>query len=353
MAGEADIRAAFAQQAFYCDSLFAPLTGLVCALLGERLDRTTLIGRRVLEWPGNPAPIGDALALRVYGGLHFLVRNGTAPHLAALYPPAPLPHPDRLWDALSRLLDEERLAAWLDGPPQTNEVGRAAVLMSGLLVVAHRFGLPLRLYELGASAGLNLNLDRYRYDLGGRAAGDAASPLLLKPDWSGPPPPDARISIEDRAGVDLDPVPLPAGRERLLAYVWADQTERIARLESALEIAAIAPPRIDQGDAAEWIEAALAPEPEPGVARVVMHSVAYHYFPVDRRGRIARHIEAVGAAASAGAPLAWLRYEENEGEGRFSLRLRTWPGEDMLLAWTHPHGQSVEWLATASEPVRR
>ena len=48
MAGEADIRAAFAQQAFYCDSLFAPLTGLVCALLGERLDRTTLIGRRVL-----------------------------------------------------------------------------------------------------------------------------------------------------------------------------------------------------------------------------------------------------------------------------------------------------------------
>jgi hypothetical protein len=353
MALEADIRAAFAQQARYCDAVSAPLTGLVCALLGQRLDRSTLIGRRVLEWSGNPAPIGDALALRLCGGLHHLVRSGKAPRLAALYPPAPEPEPERLWRALLPLLDDEALAAWLDSPPQTNEVGRAAVLMSGLMVVAGRFGLPLRLYELGASAGLNLNLDRYRYDLGGRTAGDPASPLFLKPDWTGPPPPDAQVSIEARAGVDLDPVPLPAGRERLIAYVWADHSERIARLEAALEIAARAPPRIDRGDAAEWIEAALAPEPEPGVARVVMHSVAYHYFPADGRRRIAAHMEAVGATASAGAPLAWLRYEENEGEGRFSLRLRTWPGGDELLAWTHPHGRSVEWLATESEPARR
>ena len=345
MASEAHIRAAFSLQASYCDALAAPFTGLICRILGERLDRGTTIGRRILDWPGDPAPIGDALALRLCGGLHFLARSGREPTLAGLYPPAPLPDPDTLWRALLPLLDDEALELWLGSAPQTNEVGRSAVLMSGLMVIAKRFEMPLRLYELGASAGLNLNLDKYYYDLGGLSVGDPASPLLLKPKWTGEAPPDAEVRIESRCGVDLNPVPLPEGRERLMAYVWADQAERIARLGAALDIAETAPPHVEQGDAATWLEKALRAEPVPGVVRVVLHSVAFHYLPEDGRRRIAAHMVHVGSEASEEAPLAWLRYEENEGEGRFSLRLRTWPGEDRLLAWVHPHGQEVVWVA--------
>jgi hypothetical protein len=344
MEKEAAVRASFAKQADYCTALAAPFTALLCSLLGERLDRGTRLGRRVLDWPGNPAPFGDALALRLCGGLHYLVRHGAAPGLAALYPPTPPPAAETLWRELLPVLADDALLPWLDSAPQTNEVGRSAVLISGLLVVAARFGLPLRLYELGASAGLNLQLDRYRYDLGGLAAGDPASPLLLKPDWTGPTPLAADLRIAGRAGVDLSPVALPAGRERLIAYLWPDQAQRLAQLEAALALAAVDPPRVDRADAADWLEAHLPLDPEPGATRVVMHSVAFHYFPEETKRRVTARIEAAGAMATADGPLAWLRFEEQPGDGHFSLRLRTWPGEDALLAWTHPHGKSVTWL---------
>jgi hypothetical protein len=340
---EADVRASFALQAAYCRELAAPFTALLCTLLGARLDRRTRVGRHILDWPGNPAPIGDALALRLCGGLHFLARTGGAPALAALYPPAPLPDGERLWAEIEPLLDSEALDAWLGSAPQTNEVGRAAVLTAGLLVIAARFGQDLRLFELGASAGLNLNLDLYGYELGGLKAGDLGSPVQLRPDWQGPPPPAASLRIESRAGVDLNPVALPGGRERLLAYVWPDQADRLARLEAALDLATAAPPHVDQGDAADWLETRLGLV--PGVTRVVLHSVAFHYFPKDRQARIATQLEAAGAAADRTSPLAWLRYEEVAGDGRFSLRLRTWPGGEEQLAWTHPHGRSVHWLS--------
>lgn len=342
MASEAEVRASFALQAHYCTELAAPFTAMLCTLLGARLDRSRRVGQRALDWQGEPGPIGDALALRLCGGLHFLARSGSEPALAACYPPAPLPGADQLWAAVLPLLDSEKLDAWLDSAPQTNEVGRAAVLMAGLLVIADRFGLPLRLLELGASAGLNLNLDRYGYDLGGLKTGDPMSPVQLQPDWRGPPPPDAGVRIASRAGVDLNPMPLTEARRRLPAYVWADQGERLARLDAALALAAAAPPEVDQGDAADWLETRLAPA--PGVVRVVLHSVAFHYFPKDRQARIAAMMEQAGAKSTADAPLAWLRYEEVDGEGRFSLRLRSWPGGEEQLAWTHPHGKSVEWL---------
>lgn len=344
-ATEAAVRAAFARQAEWAAKLDSPFMAMLCRLLGERLDRSTEAGRRVLDWPGEADPFGDALPLRLTGGLHALVRRGDAPGLDPCYPPNALPGEEDLWAALRPMLAAPGLAAWLDGAPQTNEVGRSAVLMSGLLFVADLFPRPVELLELGASAGLNLLLDRYGYDLGGVAAGDPGSPLQLRPEWTGTPPPGARVEVRRRRGVDLRPLDVRRDGDRLLAYVWPDQARRLAQLEAALAIAAEDPPEVDRGDAADWLEARLAERQEAGTTRVVLHSIAFQYFPEESKARITESMKAAGAAATFEAPVAWLRYEHDGGE-RISLRLKAWPGgEDRLLAHCHPHGSKVEWLA--------
>jgi hypothetical protein len=344
-ATERAVRAAFARQAGWAEKLGSPLMVRLCTLLGERLDRDTEVGRRVLGWPGAADSFADALPLRLTGGLHALVRRGDAPGLADFYPPNPLPGEDAFWAALRPVLAEPDLLPWLDSAPQTNEVGRSAVLMSGLLAIAERFPQPLELLELGASAGLNLILDRYGYDLGGLSAGDRASALQLTPEWKGPPPPSSQVAVARRRGVDLNPLDPRRDGDRLLAYVWPDQLRRLAQLEAALAIAAEDPPLVEPGDAAAWTEAQLADPREAGVTRVVLHSVAFQYFPQEVKERIAAALNAAGAGATRHAPLAWLRYEHDSGDEKITLRLRTWPGEERLLAYCHPHGSSIRWVA--------
>jgi hypothetical protein len=347
-------RAALREQAQWGDRLNSPLTGLLCRLLADRLDESTEVGRAVLGWQGDPAPDKDNVPARLCAGLHFLARIGRAPELARLYPPARLPDAETLWAALAPVLagQSDALLPWLDHPPQTNEVARSAVLMAGMLVIAEGFGLPLRLFEFGSSAGLNLILDRYAYDLGGIETGDLGSPLRLRPEWHGAPPPSAKVEVASRRGVDLHPIDVRADGERLLAYVWPGHEDRRRRLEQALAIAVIDPPLVEQGDAADWLAQLLPKAAGPGAVRTIFHSVAYQYFPSAVQNRIARLIEQLGAASTPQAPLAWLRYEQQPGEPGQSLRLRTWPGEEVHLAWAHAHGARVEWLI-GSGPARR
>jgi hypothetical protein len=313
----------------------------LCSTLAERITSSNELGRRILDWPGDPTGGGDALPMRVAGALHALVREGKAPELAGCYPPNPPPSPASLWKALEPVLGRPELLPWLDSPPQTNEVGRSAVLMSGLLCIAERLPQPVELLELGASAGLNLNLGRYFHRLGGREAGDPASPVKLGPRWAGPPPPGTEVEVVARRGVDLNPLDPRRDGERLLAFVWPDQSERLERLEAALALAAGDPPKVDEGDAADWLEARLGEPANPGTTRVVLHSVAFQYFPPPVQARVSGAIE----AAAPSGPIAWLRFEKLPDEKDYSLRLRKWPGgEDRLLARAHPHGSWVEWL---------
>lgn len=350
-AREARVRAAFRDQAEWCRKLGSPLTALVSDSLADLLDRSTATGRRVLDWPGErPDAGGDSVPLRLAGGLNGLVRAGRLPALARLYPPAALPEPATFAAALATALKvaDAELLPWLDSAPQTNEVGRSVQVFAGLSVIADRVGGPVALYELGASAGLNLACDRYAYRLGGAHYGAAGAALAFKPDWDGAAPPRALVEVIARHGCDLNPPDIadPAARARLAAYVWPDQRERVARFFEAAAIAAAADIHVARADAADWLETTLPLKGTPGVTRVVFHTIARQYFPKTVTDRLDAHMARVAAAATAEAPLAWLAFELDAETGRHTLRLTLWPdGRRATLATGDAHGRAVRWLA--------
>lgn len=296
-------------------------------------------------------PYGSALALRFLGAVHRIVLEGRAPELAACYPSAggDAAHPGAAAAFLAAVRDHaDEVAHRLTNGVQTNEVGRSAVLVGGYAAVAARTRLPLRILEIGSSAGLNLRFDRYCYDTGVQVAGDPASPVRFSGLWEGRPPvlPD-HFEVAERRGCDRNPLDATTeeGRLTLLSYMWPDQTDRIARLEAAIEVARQLPVAIDQADAADWTGRQLA-TPVAGVATVVVHSIVLQYLPPDRRRRFRAAIEHAGHRASAEAPVCWLRMEP-AGE-RAELRLTAWPdGEEQLLASAGYHGSPIWWEATS------
>ncbi|HEY4378650.1 MAG TPA: DUF2332 family protein, partial [Acidimicrobiales bacterium] len=162
--------------------------------------------------------------------VHDVLLAGNRDPLGAWYssitdPPHPVGHgADDPWPHFRRLaLDDDGVAERLaTRSTQTNEVGRCATLLPALAQISAEAaeasdaaetssgtGRPLGLVEVGASAGLNLLLDRYeyRYDPGGTVGAPSTLVLPCRVHGEIPPPlPAAPPPIASRVGVDLHPV---------------------------------------------------------------------------------------------------------------------------------------------------
>lgn len=345
---------AYANQVAYCLANDATVTARVVAAVAAQLDDPDpgAFIRRIRDWPG--ASLADAVPLRSAGGLHALHMSGAAPELAPIYAGAPAddaPNDDRAIVAHVVREHEAFLLPWLDGPPQTNEAGRSWGFASAMLWLAAQ-GLPPRFecLEIGSSAGINLMMDRYSYDLAGVKIGaDVDAVMHFAPEWHGPPPPDRAIEVLPLKGCDVAPLDLtdPVQALKLKAYIWPEHTVRFERLEMAIAAASAKKPDLVRMNAADFVEQQLAaPQPE-GTTRVLMHSIVWQYVPEDQQARIVTALKAHGARATPDRPLAWIELEADRTLLAHGLRVRYWPGgeEPRVLAAAHAHGVRVEWLA--------
>ncbi|HMJ75737.1 MAG TPA: DUF2332 domain-containing protein [Iamia sp.] len=332
-----------------------------CAIGGSALYETVLDAvladlavdgpcRAVLE-PYAPEPHARATVLRFLAAVHTLVLDGRAPGLAAHYPSAGgTPGPDVSVVFVATVAEHlAELVERTGEPIQTNEVGRSAALLGGFLVLAAT-GLPLRVLEVGSSAGLNLRFDHLRYEAGDDAFGPADSPVRFVEPWvGGRPRLDAPIRVVERRGCDVNPLDPadPAHQLRLRACLWPDQPDRRQRLDGALAVAATVPVTVERADAATWAVARLA-DPVPGVVTVVVHTIVAQYLEAATRRDLEAAIRAAGAAATPEAPVAWLCMEpatETEAEVRLTLWPKPAPVRTHVLARTGFHGLPVRWLA--------
>jgi hypothetical protein len=345
----------FRRQADACRTFGSRFTGELLDSAADDLAAGGVVASLLGAWPGKPQ--ADAVSLRLAGALHAAVLQVRDQELARTYPASDSDWSmDRVWPAARSFL--ERNESWvrnfLKSPPQTNETGRATGLAAAFLWLADRAPQPFHMLELGASAGLNLNWDRFRfvYPPWRRTAGDGP---LIPTDVTGGAPGWRDIAIASRAACDQNPIALSEADEvmRLRAYVWADQPERRERLDRAIELARSLSVAVEKADAAEWIAARLGSGLPQGLT-VVYHSVFLQYPPRPVRDAISAAIEAAGARATSDRQLTWVRFEPEailggaSGSSVFWLNVVRWDGRsrsESTLADVDPHGRTMAWHA--------
>lgn len=331
----------------------------VCATLGspmygELLDRIAADVEAGGVFAGVLAgheddPISSATPLRLLGGLHRLVLGGAAPVLAPYYPSTGGTWHADAWPGIvaTARANVDRLQVALTSAPQTNEVGRSAALIGALLRLVSQFAYPVRLFEIGSSAGLNLRADLFRYRYDGGEWGPAWSPVVIEDAWQGVCPPDVPLRIVERHGFDVAPVDAgsAAGRLTLLSYVWPDMSERMSRLRAALDVAGRVPAGLDRMSAADAVAGLRVVR---GTLTVLWHSITWQYLDADEQVAVTARAAELASRADAVTPFVWLCLEpmrrDPRGRNEFVVRARCWPdGTDEVLGVCSPHGPPVVW----------
>jgi hypothetical protein len=336
----------------------------VCAAMGSAFSAGLLeraaadaaaggaVARILSAWTGAPriALLKDAVPLRWLGATHDLALSGEDPVARAAWPvPGEPSVVEAAWSAVAAAMEArpDRFVDFVKHEPQTNETRRSACLLGGFLEAARATGLPLRTWELGASAGLNQLWDRYRYEFGpGGVWGDPGAPVRIDTEWRGPPAPlHGSAQVVGRAACDRAPIDVndASAVRRLRAYVWADQFDRLARLDAAVALARATGVWVEAFDALAFVRDRV--RLEAGRLTVIYHSIFWQYLPAQTQQGLEQAIADLGGRATAQAPLAWLRMEpRSENLAEIEVRLTLWPdGADRRLALCDPHGRWVQW----------
>lgn len=313
--------------------------------------------------PFADQPTGSAITLRLFGAVHRLALCGDAPELAAIYPSCGGDpngcSTEELWEIfgntcrrhLTAIADRMRQA------PQTNEVGRTAALRGALDIVAGAAPFPVRLIEIGASAGLNLLPDHYALRWPGGFRGPSSSPVMFEDAWTGNIPPEPDLHIVDRVGCDINPLDAsdPDDAMTLQSFVWADQTARLDRLRGALRVADANAVSVDRCSADDLLTTV---EPTHGVLTVIQHSVMWQYMPDEVRNAATEQLRRLAGSASADAPVAHISLEppRTADDGDVDFRAARRHGgfiitagcapyfDDQVVGYCPPHGPPAHWL---------
>lgn len=230
---------------------------------------------------------------------------------------------------------------------QTNEVARCTFLVPAYNLVSRLTARPIALVEIGTSAGLTQNVDRYGYHYvadSGNVDLSPESPVQLT-SVTGDSVPDLARSIPDvawRVGLDLHPVDINDDDQVrwLRGLLWPDQVDRHRRLEAAIAVARDHPPTVVAGDAIDDV-AGLVESAPSDAAVVVQHSYVLNQLADADRERLMAVLDDLGATR----PIYRVGAESLTSSPRTTLDLTVHgpTRTSHVLADVHHHGTWISW----------
>jgi hypothetical protein len=250
---------------------------------------------------------------------------------------------------------DELLATFSTMTTQTNEVGRCAFYLPAFGVISDEVG-QISLVDVGTSAGLNLHFDNYsyRYSHGPRLIGDSAVSIEVG-TRANPPIPAAFPRVNSRIGIDRAPLDLADDDvvRWLMACLWPDQVDRIARLKAAVKVGRSSEADIRMGDAIDLVATAVDDAANTGHP-VIMNSWVLNYFTHEARCDYLAELDRIGSQTD----MSWVYAEspilcsglpfphDPKVQSMTVVMLARWRnGLRTLrhLANVHPHGYWLHW----------
>lgn len=329
------------------------------SLYGQLADRIAAHDELIDLLDANPEP-AKRIPVLLFAAVHDLVLREPDLALAQWYGSVvESPRTDDAFPTFAALCHEREgdlRATIAVRTVQTNEVGRAALLVPAIRLVGAEVG-PVSLVDVGTSAGLNQFVDLYRVDYEpGPTVGPSDSAVTLRCQTSGPEPDlGVQPTVTGRLGIDSSPIDLDdeAAARWLKACVWPFQVERFHRLEAAIALAAEQVSTIIIADAIAGLADAVAAAVTVGHP-VVMHSWVMNYLPVEGQQAFAEVLAAIGAKQD----LSWISVESphmtvglpfspgsphQSATNVFVTRWRSGQSDTALIAWGHAHGRHLTW----------
>ena len=228
---------------------------------------------------------------------------------------------------------------------QTNEIRRCSYLMPAFGAAHLDAGqMPLALIDVGASAGLNLLWDSYRYRYSdGSRFGPPVSEVVIDCELRNQMPqiPRELPEVIFRRGVDLNPVDLSDDDEYrwMMALVWPDHPDRAALLRAARRVWLSNPPRVERGDALDVLPHILDQVP-PEAALCVFHCHTLNQFPPAARSAFYELLRRKSYERR-------VYHVSSEGEYMLVSRIARGASDTILAARRNAHGRWIEWLNAA------
>ncbi len=337
-----DIAGELDQQARFCEAMGSPFVGQFIRAASDDYDADIHVRELLDEITALSRP-----GLRLQGAFHYLALDGDA-SLGKHFPSVGGDGDARsAWAEARSILDAnpELVARLCRENVQTNETLRSTPILAAFLHLAAAYDRPFRLFEIGASAGLNCRFDRYRYEGDGWQWGDSRSPVVLRNRTvSGRAKHlDKAIHVSERRACDANPIDVGDARavRRLRSFVWPDQPDRLQRLRGALELAATTPVVVDAERFSTWLVREV--HPKAGCVTVIVQTVVEEHLMPATLQELGDAIASVARRASSTAPLAYVRMELRNDA--YDTSVRVLPDRDAVtICRSDGHAQDIQWL---------